>query len=54
MTEWQNLYPCREIMVLGMGLRNGMSVINQRHFRGLRPFDSKRRGLSIKQMFINS
>jgi len=22
--EWQNLYPRREIMVLGMGLRNGI------------------------------
>jgi hypothetical protein len=24
LTEWQNLYPRREIMVLGMGLRNGI------------------------------
>ena len=45
LTEWQNLYVRRTIMVLGMGLGNGMSVITQCHFRGLRPFNSKRRGL---------
>ncbi len=32
MMEWQNLYPRREIMVLGAGLRNGMWTVYQHHF----------------------
>ncbi len=35
--QWQNLYPRKEIMVLGMGLEMAYRSIAGCHFRGLRP-----------------
>ncbi len=43
LTEWQNLYSRREIMVLGMGLEMGYWHI-QTSFPGQRPYYGRRKG----------